>query len=84
MIQYTETQLRTYNALKVAAEKISSNNYAAAVKANKGKPPKKVSPSFEARELTDAMSKVLSGEMDCEYAMYLINQYDTMKQRFRS
>jgi hypothetical protein len=84
IIEISEAQNRTYDALYKAAERIGSNNYKAGLYGNgKFKPGKPISYRITQahQDIIDAMPKVLSGEMSCEEAMALINSYDANKQR---
>lgn len=92
MTTYTPQQLQAYNALKIAAERMGRNGYAAEV-ARRGFTSAQALawiqrhkrslyiPTGEHCAVVEAMSKVLSGEMSPEEAMALLHQYDVMKQR---
>lgn len=77
----TPQQLQAYRALKIAADRMGANNYAAQVKANKGKPPKRFHVTPEHQCVIDAMPKVLSGKISVDEAMAMLHEYETEKQR---
>lgn len=73
---YTEQQLRVYRALGNAAYTINLAAYKE-VKRKTGKYPKRHTPPAEVKTLTDARSKVLSGEMTIERGMALLHYGET-------
>lgn len=85
-MNYSEEQLRTYHALKHAADQMCRNLYQQKLAEHKkrSKKPLPFSPttSPEVDMLIKAMSDVLSRKLDCESAMALVHEYDVMKQRF--
>lgn len=96
-MKYTSQQLQAYNALRIAAERMGANGYAAEVRKIQKRNPRWsltdilnhqtrtkrsiYTPTGEHCAVIESMSKVLSGEIDPEEAMALLNQYDVMKQR---
>jgi hypothetical protein len=89
---YTPQQLQAYSALRKAAERMGANGYAAEMARRKMTPGQAADwvrrnkrslyiPTGEHCAVIEAMGKVLSGEMDPEEAMNLLQQYDVQKQR---